>query len=378
MRDSLNAELERWTRAGLIDEDQASRIRAFEAARTTGISWPVRLALLFGAVMLAAGVLLFVSAHWDSLSPAVRFGLVLATLAALHLGAAAASPFPALRSALHAVGTIALGGAIFVTGQIFNLEERWSAGILMWAFGAGVAWVVLDDAPQLALTAILTPAWLANEWMIVAQRDPVWRGRVIAVGLFLVALSYLAADERVVRRDRAAVLRWLGAIALIPAGLGLWYAASEPIDWRPRAGVPREALSLEWLALGWSVAWIAPLLVAYAVRRRGAWLHAGAAVWALVAVNLWRVDGTLALYGWFTVAAVALAAWGVREARPALINLGTAGFAIVVVGFYFSEVMDKLGRSASLIGFGLMFLAGGWILERTRRRLVEQATTGGA
>jgi hypothetical protein len=55
------------------------------------------------------------------------------------------------------------------------------------------------------------------------------------------------------------------------------------------------------------------------------------------------------------------------------VNMGAAFFAATVVAFYFSEVMGKLGRSASLIGLGLLFLAGGWALERLRRRLVLQA-----
>jgi hypothetical protein len=38
--------------------------------------------------------------------------------------------------------------------------------------------------------------------------------------------------------------------------------------------------------------------------------------------------------------------------------------------------MDKLGRSASLVGFGLLFLLGGWQLEQLRRKLVAR-TTGG-
>jgi hypothetical protein len=249
----------------------------------------------------------------------------------------------------------------------------------MWALGAGAAWVVLDDGPQLALTAILTPAWLASEWSIVAQRDFFWGGRVIAVGLFLLALAYLAADERVVRRDRAAVLRWIGAIALIPTGVSLWFAAVEPIRWAQRGGFPGWVpLTAGWLAIGWSAALVLPLLVAFWVRQRAAWPIAFAAAWALLAVNLWRVAGTLALYGWFAAAAIALAVWGVRDAHAERINLGTAGFALIVIGFYFSQVMDKLGRSASLIGFGLLFLAGGWLLERTRRHLVEHATEGRA
>jgi hypothetical protein len=38
--------------------------------------------------------------------------------------------------------------------------------------------------------------------------------------------------------------------------------------------------------------------------------------------------------------------------------------------------MDKLGRSASLVGLGLLFLLGGWLLEKTRRRLMERLQRG--
>ena len=47
-----------------------------------------------------------------------------------------------------------------------------------------------------------------------------------------------------------------------------------------------------------------------------------------------------------------------------------------VLAFYFSQVMDKLGRSASLVGLGLLFLLGGWLLEKTRRRLMERLQRG--
>ena len=62
------------------------------------------------------------------------------------------------------------------------------------------------------------------------------------------------------------------------------------------------------------------------------------------------------------------------ERRAERINLGVAGFALTVLVFYFSSVMDRLGRSASLVGLGLLFLVGGWALEHTRRRLVASVT----
>ena len=84
---------------------------------------------------------------------------------------------------------------------------------------------------------------------------------------------------------------------------------------------------------------------------------------------LWRDLGP---YGICALGSIGLIAWGLREARKERINLGIAGFALTVLFFYFSSVMDKLGRSASLIGLGLLFLLGGWLLEKTRRRLVAK------
>jgi uncharacterized membrane protein len=63
--------------------------------------------------------------------------------------------------------------------------------------------------------------------------------------------------------------------------------------------------------------------------------------------------------------------WGVQQRSRALINYGVACFALAVLWFYFSNVMGKLGRSFSLMLLGLLFLGGGWILEKTRRRLVR-------
>src|SRR5947207_15647895 len=89
----------RWIDAGVIRGDTAIRIRAFESqhADSTRLRWPIRLALVCGAVTLAAGTLLFVSAHWDSLSPQVRFALVASLVVMFHVGGAITSErFPAM------------------------------------------------------------------------------------------------------------------------------------------------------------------------------------------------------------------------------------------------------------------------------------------
>jgi len=81
-------------------------------------------------------------------------------------------------------------------------------------------------------------------------------------------------------------------------------------------------------------------------------------------------EPNLAAHALVAAFAVFIIWWGVRQASKALVNLGVVGFAITVGWFYFSNIMDKLGRSLGLIGLGILFLAGGWALERTRRKLV--------
>jgi Predicted membrane protein (DUF2157) len=369
--------LERWTNAGLLDLASADRIRQFEASQEKSghLRWPTLIAIGLGALMTGAGVLLFVSAHWDTLSPTQRFVLVLLLVGIFH-GAAAviAERFSALATALHGVGTAALGAGIFLAAQIFNLQEHWPGGVLLWAIGAALAWAILRDWVQASLLAVLAPAWLACEWIDAAERFHTGE-HILGRGLLLLALTYLSALYGTQRSTLRRALAWIGGVALFPSAV-LAVAGSDWMTWR--RGIPSSLLTI-----GWLVGLAVPLLIAYWLRRSDAWINVIAAAWVGVAATLpphtvsnesllhfaWRQVGP---YIWCAVAALGLVAWGLRESRRERINLGVIGFGLTVIVFYFSEVMDKLGRSASLIGMGLLFLVLGWVLEKTRRQLVAK------
>ena len=63
--------LNRWQTAGVLDAEAAARIRAWESEqkRPAGLRWQGMVALILGAILLACGVVLFVSAHWDQIGP---------------------------------------------------------------------------------------------------------------------------------------------------------------------------------------------------------------------------------------------------------------------------------------------------------------------
>lgn len=370
--------LKRWTDGGVIDCATADRIRTFESVqeKAHGMRWPVLLAVAFGGLLLCAGVLLFVAAHWDALPPGGRFGLVLAMVALFHLaGALSAERFPPLSTSLHAVGTISLGAGIFLSGQIFHLQEHWPGGVMLWAIGAAAAWALLRDWPQGALTAILVPVWLGGEWA-EAMGSRHGGDKVLFEGLLLLALCYLSALLPGMESSIRKALVWIGGIALFP--LTLLTAASGSFPYRH--GQPE---SQGLLAAGWAAAMILPLALSWFLRRKAAWANAIAALWVILLGMTSLEHGPRGIHldelGFYLVSAagaVALVAWGVREGRRERVNLGIAGFALTILGFYFSTVMDKLGRSASMVGLGLLFLLGGWLLEKTRRRLMERLQRG--
>ena len=386
MTDALNKRLDRWISAGVMDANTAARIRAFEESERSkeGLRWPVLLALGLGAVLLCAGVLLFVAAHWDELSPAWRFTLVL-MLAGLFpiAGALTMDRFPALAATFYAIGTICVGAGIFLTAQIFNLQEHWPSGILLWSIGALASWLILRQWPQSVLLALLVPAWLAGEWQ-ARMEGYASCGRLILDGLLLLSLTYLTArtgaEDSVLRR----ALAWIGGISLLPLAILAFVEDRELLwFWRGCPEVPEMVR-----VFGWIIGVGAPLLLAFVLRRKAAWVNALSAVWVLIIGTFHSVDsataGPLRIYGWSTLGpyfwaglgALGLISWGLLERRRERINLGVAGFALTIVIFYFSDVTDKLGRAVSLIGLGVLFLFGGWALERARRKLVALVSGG--
>ena len=377
--------LERWMTAGLIDRNAAERIRAYEGGQEKGqgLRWPVLLTIGLGGLLMGAGVLLFVAAHWDRLSPFERFGLVLLTVAVFHAaGAFAAERFPAFSSAMHAVGTVCLGAGILLAGQIFNLEEHWPAGLMLWAVGAWVAWALLRDWPQAALAAVLTPMWLGGEW-IEATRGWIGAEKILAEGFLLLTVTYLTAVLSGKETSSRKGLVWIGGFALIPFTLAVIFSSA--FDALHEQSPP---FPVGYQVFGWAAAMVFPLAAAWGLRGDAAGMNLIAALWVIVLGTTspqrivmaggwldhpWQ---NLGPYGMCALGAIGLIAWGLKEARKERINLGVAGFALTVLFFYFSNVMDKLGRSASLTGMGMLFLLGGWLLEKTRRRLVARLEVG--
>jgi uncharacterized membrane protein len=381
--------LSRWQSAGILDAAAADRIRAYESDqhRSAGIAWQGMLALILGGILLACGVVLFVSAHWDSIGPGARFALVIALVAVFHLGGGLARErFQGLSTTLHAVGTVATGAAIALVGQIFNIEEHWPAAILMWAVAAAAGWALLRDQAQQTLALLLLPAWMLSELAFYTEGHI---GQMAYIGrfLFVWAVLYLTIFLGSKRRAVQGILFGLSIIAAI---VGIVFMLESWRSYGDQTFIPFDVRFWGWCAIA-----ALPLMIAAFKGHRG--LIPPAVAIAVAEALPWCQRSWTKHYDWDqthaawteygpSLLAHALVAgfavfiiwWGVRQASRSLVNLGTVGFAATVVWFYDSDIFSKVNRSLWLIGLGVLFLAGGWALERARRRLIRSMGTAGA
>jgi uncharacterized membrane protein len=385
----FDALLNRWQSAGVLDAEAAARIRAYELEQTSPaglsskrIGWQGMVALILGAILLACGIVLFVSAHWDDMGPGSRFALVMGMVAVFHVGGAwAREQFHGLSTALHAVGTISTGAAIALVGQIFNIQEHWPAAILLWAVAAAVGWILLQDEAQQILALLLFPAWIFAEFSFAAEGhigQDVYLGRFLIAWAILYLTVFLGSKHKVVQ----GVLFAAGAIACA-VGIGIllegWNSWSSSQTFLP----------FHLRAWGWVDIAILPLLFGFFHLRKSLVPVAVAIAFSIALpwcmqirtqhydygnyhnTYMFSVPNLLA-HALVAAFAVFIIWWGVRQASKALVNLGIVGFAIAVGWFYFSDIFDKVGRSLGLVGLGVLFLAGGWALEKTRRGLITR------
>ena len=376
--------LKRWQAAGILESAAAERIRAWESEqrRPAGLRWQGVVALILGGVLLAAGVILFVSAHWDDIGPGTQFALVIAMVAVFHVcGGLTREKYHGLSTALHAVGTVSTGAAIALVGQIFNIEEHWPAAILLWAIAAVAGWVLLRDEAQQLLTLLLFPAWILCELAFYTDRhngQGTYLGRFLFVWAFFYLTIFLGSRRKAVQGVlfAAAAIAAVVGIVMMRFGWESWSGSPTPIPFGTRFWVWAAIAAVPLTIAAFKGHWgLIPPTSALAVAIAFPWCRH---VWVEQVnygngVQQWTRSGAnLAAYGMVAALAVFIIWWGVRQVSAALVNLGVVYFGLAVGWFYLSDIFDKVGRSLGLIGLGILFLAGGWVLEKTRRRLLSR------
>jgi len=383
----LEAELTAWQAEGRIDSHTAAGIRArYTASRRLSLG---RLMLLLGGAFLGVGLIWLVASNLDQLSPAVRFGGVVAVwLAALAAGELVADRRSgAFRrdpvvGGLRLLAALAWGGVVFQAAQSLQVPAYsssllgvWAAGALLQAYatcalaplvvgilaGTGwYGWAVSEDAPSSegpALGLLLAGA-LATALAVAhgsAPRGPAdLRGfagpwRLAGSGLLLLGL-FLAALPRYVDPSEPGGTSgwvWAGAVTVLLAALAAGYLAD-------RLGQLEIAVAVGLVPLGLLVLrWQPDRMTDRAELSGEALAH------VVVAVLV------------YLLAALGVAALGAVRGLDGLTHLATGALVLFTVVQSFAIFQPLLSGATLFLALGAVLAISGYLVDRGRRRLVD-------
>jgi uncharacterized membrane protein len=398
--------------AGLISAEQRDKIIAHFGLKEDGGKFLVIVSFI-GAVLVAAGIALLISAHWNEIPRGVKIAAGLALMLGAHAGGwwlhqgggdapsparsatGASQPrgnYPNTGEALHFAGSLLFLGNIALIGQIYNIVSRPPNTFLLWWIGiAALPWL-LRSAAQFALLLLAIGIWFGveiNDATSLIRFDDEQQVLAYALlGLVFTGFGFLL--RRSANKDFSVVAETFGLLAftlfsypLTWSGFLSWgYRHAELNPWLlPALGTFAALLialgcrNLTTLLPRWRVTWGATL--------------AGAAA-LLVAANFvpqqneWHWFGRMTPLN--TVAAIAFFIYGllqvqvgVQERSRFLVNLGVTLIALDIIATY-------IGLFGSMAFTGMMFVISGTFLilfavflEKKRRALMKQInsqTTG--
>jgi uncharacterized membrane protein len=387
------ADIQKLHETGLITREQQQKIiEHFQLKEDSGNKFLAIVSFL-GAVLVAAGITLLISAHWNEIPRGVKITGGLALMLGFHAGGwwlrEVQGKYRKTGEALHLIGSCLLLANIALLGQIYNIVSRppnafllWWVGIavlpwllrsrsqlvlLMLAFGIWFglevnergSWIYCgDDARQLLLYALLGLSYFGTGWLLRSGAFKEFAGVTEKFGLltFLICFYPLTWKGFSGNWENAEIQKWLfpalGLVVLFPLGTGIKNLRALTGQWR-----------WTWLAAFFG------MMVFMATIWYGCWQldrfpgphYYWGESWSYLA-------GTLALFV-FCLLQIQV---GLQERSPFLVNLGVVFVALDIVAAY-CDLLGSMARTGLMfVGSGVFLILFGVYLEKKRRKLMHQ------
>ena len=384
-------DIEKIHEAGLITAEQRDQIIAHFGLKEDGGKFLVSISFL-GAVLIAAGIALLISAHWNEIPRGVK----IATGLALMLGAHGSGwwlrevhrQYRKTGEALQFLGSALFLANIALVGQIYHLESRTPNAFLLWLVGiAALPWLLRSKAQFVLLLAAFS-IWFGCE---INARDSLifFSNESQVLAYALLGVNFLGAGyllRRTAFADFAPVAEKLGALGLLVFAYPLtWVVFWE--FWNHDANLCRWLLpalaglafvstavgvrNLPGLTRQWRITWagalaaIAGLLVAAYFAP-----HAPHWVWA-IRFNPVNAVGCIALFV-FCLLQVQV---GLQQRSRFLVNLGVAFIGLDIISAYFGLFGTMARTGLMFVVSGVFLILFGVYLEKKRRSLMQQIKT---
>lgn len=431
----LSQELPVWVEKGWVRPGADQEILKYTAAQHGGGDRHVIALSLMGVILLGAGVITFFAAHWSGMSKLAKLLVLFGGMSAAYIAAAITAirgNLPRISESLWLLGVLLFGANIMLIAQIYNIDSHYPDGVLMWALGgllvayAASAQMAMAGAIALAVLwsgmeildfesthwgfllfwATCLPAIYRKAWLPALQLAMIgllfWSTFIFASlsrnygnALYLMQIYFLAylslfvggmllaTQERT--QGLAPIVKHYAAVAAALAFFALTFPGlqrSSPV-W---AGISSNLLSdAAWLGITLAAASLLAGLAIWHRRASPVAEHAAHLKWgrlllAIIGVLLTASlllhgehDGMMALL--FNLAFFGSVVWlmfhAVHFGDKFLLNLAFLLFSIWLLSRYFDTFWTLFDRSFFFMAGGALLLAGGYVLEKQRRKLKQ-------
>lgn len=413
-RSLIEQESTAWVKDGVISPEQQQQIMARYPQVNKVSVLPILAAILFGL-----GVLAFIASNWSGIAPVVKLIIIFAAMLLAYVGAdrLRGRGYDRLGTAVTIIGIVIFGSGFFLIGQMYHLSANPLNVFYLWFLGTlALVWHYRERALFVALQLILTVSALYGEMSGIRE------GASVAVYYVLVVVGILPLLFRF--RGTATVTFSLTSfllfvmidasawehVLLLPIILLAFYLGSQLLDGKvePFARVMRvlsyvgmfvysifHVFVSEWIGslqgtdLGFCLLFAALLagsVVAAVMRGKKADIgdlvvYAAfllifaptAFAGTVVSAAGWSVPLIIALF----VFSSAMIMTGEKQREVYRINLGALFFGISCFVAYINFAWDFMDKSLFLLLGGALLLAISFLLERKRRRWVDEARRDG-
>jgi uncharacterized membrane protein len=394
----LREAIDGWRASGALDADQAQRLlatlgavpraeRAVSNERKLGRG--VTILVNLGAIILAAGLLIFFASNWIEFGRAAKITSILALtlffyVAGFELTREGRASFPKLGLALIFLGCVMFGTDIVLLALIYDLsaEHAWSF-LVQWVAWLAVAYVVRSRL-VLFLGLLGITAWFGAEVGYCWGGYWLYLGRpfhFIGLGVTLIAVGGVHAWRG--RREFAAAWALVGLLLVYLSTLILSIFDLQK-NFRLEMSV---APSLVWLLFSAPYVLDIVILAVIHFKWRRMSLAEPPAMLALILLIALTIVSVVAITPqsrelWFILLLTVLTAsgiyLGIAWESPVFLNTSLVFFAINLYTRFYEYFWDAMPKSLFFVVGGAALILGGIWVERMRRRVVRQFGTATA
>ena len=390
-----HTDIEKIHEAGLITAEQRDKIIAHFGLKDEGVKFLVIISFI-GAVMIAAGIALLISAHWNDIPRGVKIAAGLALMLGAHGGGwwlrEVHGQYRKTGEALQFLGSALFLANIALVGQIYHLESRTPDAFLLWMLGiAALPWLLRSKA-QFVLFLAAFSIWFGCE---INEHDSLiyFSNESQVLAYALLGLNFLGAGYLLRRTPFAGfapVAEKLGALGLLLFAYPLTWAGF--LSWSHHdADLCRWLLpALAGLAVVSTAAGIGNL-PGLTRQWRFTWAGSLAAVAGLLCAAffaprerhwLWSQTfdevNAVASLTLFVFCLLQIQA-GLQLRSRFLVNLGVAFIGLDIISAYFGLFGTMARTGLMFVVSGVFLILFGVYLEKKRRSLMQQIksqTTG--